>query len=712
MKQLQQNLGDGTTALIDVPCPSLKEGHVLIKTVNSLVSVGTEKMLINFGKAGYLKKASQQPEKLKAVVDKINTDGLLPTFKAVQSKLNKPISLGYCNAGIVVKSESNFFEEGDRVISNGSHAELVVVPQNLCAKIPHNVDDETAAFCVLASVGMQGIRLADPKIGETVCVFGLGLVGLLTVQILIANGCRVLAIDMNSKRCQLARKFGAQTVDLSKNEDPISHAKIFSRGNGIDAVIIAASTKKNDVIHLAAEISRKRGRVILIGVVGLNLRREDFFKKEITFMVAASYGPGRYDPNYEERGEDYPLGFVRWTARRNFEAVLDLMSSGSLNLKSLITHRFQFNDALKAYEKLEDLSALGVLLCYQNKPKKNLTKSYIKISEDVTLANNDQKPGVSFIGAGSYASSVLIPSFKKTGVSFDAIVCNSGSNGIQVGKKAGFRMASTDFNSVINRNSSNVIVIATPHNVHASQVISALKCGKHVFVEKPLALKISELVEIKETYTRLNRNRSDLQHLMVGFNRRFSPLITKMKGLIEKKREPKAIIITVNAGSIPFDHWIHSKDVGGGRIIGEGCHFVDLLRFLVGVKIKSFQVAKLKGGFGADILEDNVTINLLFHDGSVGTIHYLANGNKSFPKERVEVFCGNAVLQLDNYKILKGFGWNNFKRKRLFVQNKGQIDCVKAFVDSIQHKKPTPIPFDELIESSETTIQISNELIA
>ena len=712
MRQLQQNLGDGTTSLVDIPCPALKKGHVLIKTVNSLVSVGTEKMLIDFAKAGYWKKASQQPEKLKAVIDKINTDGLFPTFKAVQSKLNKPISLGYCNAGVVLRSDSKFFEEGDRVVSNGSHAELVVVPQNLCAKIPDKVDYEAAAFCVLASIAMQSIRLADPKIGETVCVYGLGLVGLLTVQILIANGCKVIAVDLNSKRCQLARKFGAQTVDLSKNEDPVSYAKMFSRGIGVDAVIIAASTKKNDVIHLSAEICRKRGRVILVGVVGLNLRREDFYKKEITFMVASSYGPGRYDPNYEERGEDYPLAFVRWTAKRNFEAVLDLMSAGSLNLKPLITDRFLFNDALKAYEKLDDRSSLGILLSYTNKNKRKLISSYIKISGDQTLETNELKPVVSFIGAGGYASNILIPSFEKAGIIFDAIVSNSGLTGVHVGKKAGFKIASTDFKSVIKRKSANTIVIATPHNVHASQVITALKSGKHVFVEKPLGLTISEITEIRKTYIQMNRDRSEIQHLMVGFNRRFSPLITKMKSLLDEKKEQKAIIITVNAGFIPTDHWIHSKDVGGGRIIGEGCHFVDLLRFLVGSKIKDFQVTKLGGEIGQRTLEDNVTINLIFDNGSIGTIHYLANGNRSFPKERIEVFSGNSVLQLDNYKVLKGFGWKNFKSKRLLIQNKGQIECVKAFVNSIRYKKPTPIPFEELIESSEIVIQISNKLIA
>lgn len=709
MKQILQNLSNGKTSIIDSPSPKCQKGSLLIASRNSLISSGTERMLVGFGKANMLDKARQQPEKVKMVLDKVRTDGLFPTIDAVRSKLDQPLPLGYCNAGIVLKSGVDGYSKGDRVISNGHHSEVVRVAKNLCAKIPDEVDDESAAFTVLASVGLQGIRLIKPTLGEAIVVIGLGLVGLLTIQMLRANGCRVLGIDSDSSRCKLAKEFGAEVVDLSKKEDPISIAKIFSRDRGVDAVIIAAVSQSDEIMHQAAEMCRKRARIVLVGVVGLSLRRDDFFEKEISFQVSASYGPGRYDPLYEEKGQDYPLGFVRWTEQRNFEAVLDMMAKGSLDIKPLITHRFKIDDAIEAYALLDDSSALGMLLSYPQKKESDLLSNSVKLSSLNNLNYLSTDSVVGFVGAGNYASRTLIPAFKKAGAQLDTVVTSGGINGMHHGKKAGFRVSATDLEVLWGNEEINTAVIATRHNDHADQVIAALNSGKHVFVEKPLALKIDELNEIDKVYRKANDVKINSILLMVGFNRRFAPHVVKMKSLLLTKREPKVVIMTINAGDIPHDHWTQDMEVGGGRIIGEGCHFIDLMRFLVGHNITSHQSMILDDSV-SQVTADKVTINLSFADGSIGTIHYLANGGKIFPKERIEIFCANSVLQLDNYRLLRGYNWTGFKKMRLLKQDKGQNACAKAFVDSIHQGLSTPIHYDEIIETSRVSIEIAESL--
>ena len=419
MKQVMQNLSNGETSLVDVPSPKSMKGHINIQTTKSLVSVGTERMLVDFGKAGWIDKARSQPDKVKMVLEKVKTDGLSATYDAVKSKLDQPLPLGYCNVGKVLDGSDTGFEKGARVVSNGHHAEVVRVPKNLVASIPDEVDDETAAFTVLGAIAMQGIRLVNPTVGETVVVTGLGLIGLLTVQILKANGCRVLGVDFDSAKCELARQFGAEVVDLSKEQDPVVMAEAFSRGRGVDAVIITASSKSNDIVHQAATMCRKRGRIVLVGVVGLELSRADFYEKELTFQVSCSYGPGRYDEDYEDKGMDYPLGFVRWTEQRNFEAVLDLMASGSIDIKPLISHRFKIDDAVAAYEKLDDRSSLGILLDYQGATEESLSKNTVKLSEK--SSSQAQKGNVAFIGGGNYASRVLIPAFKRAGANLTSL---------------------------------------------------------------------------------------------------------------------------------------------------------------------------------------------------------------------------------------------------------------------------------------------------
>ena len=708
MKQVLQNLSNGNTSLVDAPCPKNIKSNVLIATSKTVVSVGTERMLVNFGKANYFNKAKQQPDKVKRVLNKIVTDGLMTTVNAVRSKLDQPLPLGYCNAGVILESDVDGLEPGDRVVSNGNHAEVVRVPKNLCVKIPDDVDDESASFTVLGAIGLQGIRLIQPTMGECFVVTGLGLIGLLSVQMLRANGCRVLGIDLDSNKCELARKFGAETVDLSKGDDPIIIAQAFSRGRGVDGVLITAATQSDEVIHQSAEMCRKRGRIVLVGITGLNLRRDDFFKKEITFQVSASYGPGRHDSFYEDEGNDYPVGFVRWTEQRNFEAVLDMMSSGVLDVKSVITHRFDIENAIDAYSLLDNPDALGIVLNYPSQSREALTKSKIKLNAQAPKIINSSIPCVGFIGAGNYASRILIPAFKEAGVVLDTLVTSSGISGVHHGNKNQFVTASTETKDLWINDKINTVAIVTRHDAHAQQVLEALKSGKNVFVEKPLALTLNDLDMIDKAYH--DANKSNTIRLMVGFNRRYAPHIVKMKELLNSHKSAKSIIMTINAGAIPTEHWTQNSLIGGGRIIGEACHFIDLMRHLIGHKIKGFTATMMGNTPGIEVREDKTSITLSFEDGSFGTIHYLANGGSTFPKERIEVFCDDAVLQMDNYRVLTGYGWPRFKKMKLFRQDKGQKACVKAFTDSIINGKESPILYEELMESSRVSIEVANSL--
>lgn len=710
MKQILQDMAKGGTTVTEAPVPQCSKGHLLISTTTSLISAGTERMLVGFGKASMLDKARQQPEKVKMVLEKVQTDGLLTTYDAVKSKLAQPLPLGYCNVGIVheVGAHVDDFQVGNRVVSNGPHADMVKVPKNLCAKIPDNVSDEAASFTVVASIGLQGIRLAQPSIGESFVVTGAGLIGLLTIQMLRANGCRVLAIDFDQNKLDLAKQFGAEICNPGKGEDPVAVGLAFSRGAGVDGVIITASTKVSDPVIQAARMSRKRGRIILVGVTGLELNRADFYEKELSFQVSCSYGPGRYDTEYEDKGNDYPLGFVRWTEQRNFVAVLDMMAAGTLNVEPLITQRFEFEDAPKAYDALtEDKSGLGLLLKYNSPVETRLEKRVVLRPISIEAKN----AVVGFIGAGNYASRVLIPAFKKASSQLHTIVTSGGINGVIHGEKTGFAEASTDLDGLLNNKDINTVAIATRHNSHAYFVERVLSAGKNVFVEKPLALTVEEIEKIETIYNQ-NIQNNQYARVMVGFNRRFSPQVQKMKTLLDTVKEPKSFIMTMNAGAIPADHWTQDNAVGGGRIIGEACHFIDLMRFLAGSKIVSIQARRMGETDAVQVLEDKASITLGFEDGSFGTIFYLANGASSFPKERVEVFTAGRVLQLDNFRKLKAFGWPGFNKMNLWRQDKGQDACAAVFVDSIRDGKEAPIPADEIFEVARVTIQVAEILRA
>ncbi|MEN3977222.1 bi-domain-containing oxidoreductase [Emcibacter sp. SYSU 3D8] len=706
MKQILQNLSDGVTNLVDVPAPLAGAGQLLIRTSASVLSAGTERMLVEFGKAGWIDKARQQPDKVRQVLDKLRTDGLASTIEAVRSKLDQPLPLGYCNAGhvIAVGPGVEGFAIGDHVVSNGKHAEIVAVPRNLCAHIPAGVDDESAAFAVLAAIGLQGVRLAAPTLGEAVVVTGLGVIGLLTAQLLRANGCRVLGIDFDPGRLALARQFGAQVVDLSRGEDPVAAADAFSRGRGVDAVLLAASTTSSEPVAQAARMCRKRGRIVLVGVTGLELSRADFYEKELSFQVSCSYGPGRYDPAYEEKGQDYPVGFVRWTEQRNFEAVLDMMATGALDVTSLVSHRFDIANAPHAYELLaSDEPSTGIVLQYPavGDIEPVVTRTISLTAEQGRTASSAAAVA-GFIGAGNFGGRVLISAFADAGATLQTLASAGGVSAVHHGRKYGFRQATTDTGALLADPAINTVVIGTRHDTHADFASRALQSGKHVFVEKPLCLTLEELAAVESNYIRAPGS----PLLMVGFNRRFAPQIVRMKRLLDTVREPKQFIMTVNAGAIPAEHWTQDPSVGGGRIVGEACHFVDLLRHLASAAIRHHLIVGLDGAKRTPV-GDSVAITLSFADGSVGTIHYLANGHRSVGKERLEVFCAGRVLQLDNFRRLRGHGWPGFRSMNLWSQDKGHRACVRAFVEAITHGRAAPIPIDEILEVSRVAIELA-----
>jgi predicted dehydrogenase/threonine dehydrogenase-like Zn-dependent dehydrogenase len=711
MKQILQSLKTGDTEVAELPCPAVKRGQLLIRSSHTLVSAGTERMLVEFGKANWLDKARHQPEKVRMVLDKIKTDGLMPTVEAVFNKLDQPLPLGYCNVGTVLEAGAGIrdFNPGDRVVSNGKHAEVVSVPVNLCARVPDVVTDEDAAFAVLGAIALQGIRLVQPTLGETVVVTGLGLIGLVAVQLLHAHGCRVLGLDFDSEKLALAKAFGAEVVDLSTGQDPVAAAQTYSRGRGVDAVIITASTKSNEPLHQAALMCRKRGRIVLVGVTGLQLSRADFYEKELSFQVSCSYGPGRYDPSYEEKGIDYPIGFVRWTEQRNLEAVLDMMADGRLNVRPLISHRFALANAEKAYSLVGGAGpSLGILLQYPDKEGQSdevLRQTTVQLGgmnhQAAIAITNGGDPAIyvaaaslGFIGSGNYATAVLIPSFKAAGARLKTVASSGGISGLHAGRKFGFESTTTDTMSVFFDAQINAVVVTTRHDSHARFVMQALRSGKHVFVEKPLCLSLDELAQIKEAASRTI--------VMVGFNRRFAPQVQKINSLLKGVTGPKSFVMMVNAGAIPATHWTQDLEVGGGRIIGEACHFIDLLRFLAGSRIASHQVIKMDSQSA-----DSVSINMKFEDGSIGVVHYLANGSKAFPKERLEVFAAGRVLQLDNFRKLKGFGWPDFTKMNLWRQDKGQKACAAAFVKAISTGGPAPIPFDQILEVARVSIEVA-----
>lgn len=699
MHQITQDLKSGDTLLEEVPVPRVGAGKVLIRTHRSLVSLGTEKMLVSFGQASLLSKARQQPGRAKEVITKMKTDGIQPTLEAVFRKLGTPLPLGYSQAGEVVETGKGVteFKPGDRVISNGNHAEVVAVPQNLVAKIPDGVSYEEAAFTVVGAIGLQGIRLIKPTFGETVVVIGLGLVGLITIQLLKANGCNAIGLDLDKSKVEKARTFGITAVN-SSTLDPMKFVEEQTDGIGADAVLITASTKSDTVIKQAAQMSRKRGRIVLVGVVGLDIDRSDFYEKELAFQVSCSYGPGRYDEEYEEKGHDYPLAYVRWTEKRNFEAVLEAIAKGQLDVKSLITERVPLKDYRQIYDNMDGSKSIASILEYPV----DETPDDIEKARTISIAETKFKGGsgtIAIVGAGNFTQAMILPSLKKAEASIKYIVSSGGLSSTTLAKKYDVANSTTDFETVLDDPEVKGVLITTRHNLHAIMTIQALKAGKQVFVEKPLALKEEELNEIIETVEVKGNT------VTVGFNRRFSPHALKMKELVGKESGPMNVIATMNAGDIPPDVWVHDPEIGGGRIIGEACHYVDLITYLTGSKVN--EVCMQAMGENPKENTDNASIFLKYENGSLGVINYFANGNKSYSKERVELFYQGKNLILDNFRKLYGYGFKSgFRLSNKILstkQDKGHNRQFELLTKRWQEGGEPLIPFDEIINTTRAT---------
>lgn len=705
MKQLIQTFKTGEIQLIEAPVPTCDPVSLVVESTCSLISIGTERTLIEFGKSSFVNKARKQPEKVKQVLQKIKTDGLITTLNAVKTKLNEPTPLGYSNVGRVIETGNltSGFKEGDRVVSNGPHAEFVKVPWTLAAKIPDNVLDEEAAFAVLGAIALEGIRLLKPSMGETIVVIGLGLLGQLAVQLLQAQGVKVIGFDIDESRVTLARQFGVEAFLSGNKEDDLAKVNSLTHSIGADGILITASSSSADILPLSAEMCRKRGKIVLVGVVPIQAPRNLFYEKEISFQVSCSYGPGRYDPLYEEKGIDYPLPYVRWTAKRNMETFLFLVSAGKLSLQPLISHRFDFNDVHRAYNALEKESPLGIILEYAPSSKtRTKTLPLFPATSEKKNITQKQPVQVGFIGAGNFAKGVLLPALKATSCDLRILSASDGFSASIVGKRFGFKEVTSDKDYVLTSPEVNTVFIATRHASHASLTLKALQNEKHVFVEKPLAISLEEL---KELYQFFQNHTSP--KLMVGFNRRFSPLIELVKKRLPNIPEPLSIIITINAGALPLSHWTQDPQVGGGRIIGEACHFIDLAYYLTGSRIN--QVAAISASGHPETDEDKVMILLTFENGSQASINYLANGNKRYPKEMIQIFGGEKIYLIENFKTLKSFG--DTIHKKLLTQDKGHKNEVAEFITAIASQKEAPIPLQEIFEVHLATFAVQESLI-
>jgi len=699
MKQLLQHIKNGKTVIENVPVPAPREGMALVKISASLVSAGTERMVVEFAEKSYLGKARSRPDLVKQTLDKAKREGIMPTVNAVFNRLDQPMALGYSSAGTIVALGKNMqgFKVGQRVACAGGgfavHAEYNVVPRNLLTPLPENVDFESAAFTTLAAISMHGFRLAEPQLGENIAVIGLGLLGLLTIQLAAAAGCNVLGIDLDPRRIKLASALGLEAVSRKQAE---SASVAFTANRGFDSVIICADTPSNDPVELAGVIARDRAKVVATGAVGLSFPRKVYYEKEISFINSRSYGPGRYDVNYEENGNDYPIGYIRWTEGRNFQASVDLMGSGKLKVESLISHRFDIEDGVQAYEVITGKRKepfLGVLLKYSD--EKQETSKRVEFP----LIPRSSSPGsvkLGVLGAGLFANSTLLPVIKNNkDFELVGIASSGGLHAQHSGKKFGFQYATSSEEEIINDPKVNTVAILTRHDTHAGLVVKALKAGKNVFVEKPLAINSNQLSLISKQLAK-----TDNCLLLTGFNRRFSPLAQQLHNSLITRREPLHVHYRVNAGYIPLNHWTQDPSLGGGRIIGEACHFIDLITFLIGaapVKVSAHALTD-----NGKYRDDNVSMTFTFPDGSIGVVDYLANGDKSFPKERLEVFCEGMIAVLDDYVSLTTIK-DGRKKVESGAQDKGWRAEMSVFAGAIKSGGAAPIPYEQLIGVTKST---------
>jgi predicted dehydrogenase/threonine dehydrogenase-like Zn-dependent dehydrogenase len=719
MKQLLQNMKTGKTTVEEIPIPTPHSGQALVRVAASLVSAGTERMLVEFGEKSLLGKARSRPDLVRQVVDKMKRDGVLPTVQAAFNRLDQPIPLGYSSAGVIVSVGDSMegFKVGQRVACAGGgfavHAEYNLIPHNLLTLLPDGVDFESAAFTTLGAIALHGFRLAEPQLGENVAVIGMGLLGILAAQIAVASGCHVLGIDTNPERVALAVSLG---LNACQREQAVESAQTFTGSTGFDVVLICADTTSNDPVELAAVIARDRAHIVATGAVGLTFPRKTYFEKELSFVNSRSYGPGRYDPAYEEHGDDYPIGYVRWTEGRNFKAVVDLLAGHKLKVKDLITHRFPIERAAEAYAIItgkEQQPFLGILLTYSSKEEERPEKVVF-----TTIHRPAQVVRLGVLGAGLFANATLLPAIQKIpGIELVGIASAAGLHAQHAAQKFGFAYAASSADEIIQDPEINTLAILTRHDSHSELVLKGLQAGKHVFVEKPLAIDkdgldkvIAALAMDGGRQVETGRLESSVKGLLtVGFNRRFAPLAGLLAAHFAQRAEALYMHYRINAGFIPLSHWTHDPGQGGGRVIGEGCHFVDFLTFLAGAAPVSVGAIALPdvGKYHAD----NISMTFTFPDGSIGVVDYLANGDKSLPKERIEVFCGGRVAVLDDFRSLELIreGRRTVTRK---AQNKGWVDEWVAFEDAIREGSEAPIPYEQLIGVTKATFAAVESLRA
>jgi predicted dehydrogenase/threonine dehydrogenase-like Zn-dependent dehydrogenase len=702
MRQVLQNLRSGELSVVEVPAPSLREGGVLVRTRASLISVGTEKMLIDLGRKSLAGKARARPDLVKKVLAKVRTEGFLATLRSVMGRLSSSLPLGYSAVGEVVRvgrGLEGVYRPGDRVACAGAgyanHAEYLFVPGNLTVPMPAGVPDREGAFVTLGAIALQGVRVADPRLGEVIGVIGLGLLGQITVQLLVAAGCRVLALDLDEGRVARAREAGAEAGGVPGVDDPVALAEAMTGGHGLDAVIVAAATKSNAPVALAGDLLRKKGRVSIVGAVGMEVPRDSYYRKELDLRLSCSYGPGRYDPAYEEKGQDYPYGYVRWTEQRNMDSFLRLANDGRMDLASLITHEYGIADAEKAYSLIDEgegASYLGILLEY---PEERPIERRVEVPEARAPGTaGDVRLGV--IGAGNFAKAVLLPELKNVeGASIRAVSTSGGVSAHDVAKRFGAPIAASDPAVILDDDQVDAVLVATRHDSHASLVSACLEKGKPVFVEKPLAIDEAGLAEVVAAHEK------SPGLVQVGFNRRFSPHAEAMRAHFPRDGGPVVAHFRVNAGAIPMDTWIQDPEVGGGRIIGEGCHFLDVLRFVIGedpVRVHAEATAP-----------DTVVATLRYPGGSVGSLVYAATGDGSLSKERVEVFGGGRAAVLEDWRVLFLHGGGRAK-KLGGRQQKGFREELEAFVRAVKRGEASPIPFAESVRTTEATFAILESL--
>lgn len=698
MKQLTQQLKSGKMEILEVPFPALNRGEILVRNHYSVISSGTEGKTVSDARKGYIAKAKSRQKEVKQVVEMIKREGLLTTYNLVMNKLEAPSPLGYSCAGEVIAAGEgvNEFRAGDFVACGGNgakHADVVSIPVKLAVKVPESVDLKEASFTTIGAIAIQGIRQADLTLGESCLIIGMGLIGQLTYKILEASGMKPIGVDISEAQVESAKKAGIKEV-YGRNMPGIEEKILsFSDGHGVDAILITAGTSSLDPVEFAGEMARHKGKVVIVGAVPTGFSRENYYKKELELKMSMSYGPGRKDPDYEELGRDYPVGYVRWTENRNMQSFLHLLSSGRLDISPLISHTFPLEKAPDAYDMVlnDDENHAGIVIEYDKDAdlKRSVHLNQRKFRQGEVNAG--------FIGAGSFAQNMLLPNLKGL-CNFAGVASGSGTTSKHVAGKYAFNYCAENAEEILRDDEINTIFIATRHNLHAEYVIKALEAGKHVFVEKPLGMTEKELNEIKEVYDRC----AELgNHLMVGFNRRFAPAVQKIMQLFDAGH-PKSISIRVNAGKLPIDHWVNHPETGGGRIIGEACHFIDLAMYLSGGRIESVSADAMKD---PNDLSNTIVIQLRMTNGSVASINYFSNGNKNVPKEFIEVFCGGRVAQIDDFKELIIFD-DKRKKTKFRNQDKGHKNELAVFTDAIKNGEPTPIPFEESFLVSLATCKV------